>query len=79
MVTLRTTIIILLLAALKLNSQTIITSGDVAGTWNVEGNPYIIEGDLMVTPDERLNIEPGVEILFTGPFSITVEGRLEAD
>lgn len=78
MVKFRTTILLLLLATITTQAQTYITAGDATGSWTNEGSPYIIEGDLIVAPAERLEIEAGVEVLFTGPFVIEVYGRLEA-
>ncbi len=78
MVKIRTTLLLVLLAAITAHSQTYITGGEVTGNWTPEGNPYIIEGDMIVAPDERLNIDAGVEILFTGPYVIEIYGRIEA-
>jgi hypothetical protein len=78
MVTIRTTIFLLLFSALTAQSQTYITAGEVTGNWTPEGNPYIVEGDLIVSPEERLSIEPGVEVIFSGPYAIEVYGRIEA-
>ncbi|MCB2220008.1 MAG: T9SS type A sorting domain-containing protein [Bacteroidetes bacterium] len=78
MVIIRTTIFLLLFAALTTQSQTYITAGEVTGNWSPEGNPYIVEGDLIVSPEERLSIEPGVEVVFSGPYAIEVYGRIEA-
>jgi len=78
MVTLRTTLVILLFAALNLNAQTIINGGAVSGIWESAGNPYIIENNIFVGPDDRLTIKSGVEVLFTGNYSLEVLGRLDA-
>ncbi len=72
-----TTIILILLSA-HLFSQTIISGGDIEGTWSTSGNPYFIDGDITVNTGERLAIEPGVKIIFNGPYSIEVYGRLDA-
>ncbi|GAB4321867.1 MAG: hypothetical protein Kow00127_14380 [Bacteroidales bacterium] len=77
MVKLRITIAFLL-ASLTITGQTWISSGEVTGSWTPEGNPYLVEGDLFVAPEERLSIEPGVEVVFTGPYVLEVYGRLEA-
>lgn len=78
MVKFRTTLILLLLTAVTAYSQTYITGGEVTGSWTPEGSPYIVEGDMIVAPQERLEIEAGVEVLFSGPFVLEVHGRLEA-
>lgn len=77
MVTLRTTALLFLLAiGMNLNAQTLV-SGMVEGTWESNGNPYIVEGNLFVGPDDRLTIKSGVEVLFTGNYGIDVFGRFD--
>jgi len=79
MVTFRTIIFIFFLAALKLNSQTYITTGEVTGDWDLSGSPYIVEGDLTIAPEERLCIKPGVDVLFSGDYTFEIIGRLDAN
>ena len=81
MVTLRTTILIFLflLAAAPQHAQTIISGGSVSGTWESEGNPYIISGNITVDADERLTLKPGVEVLFTGNYTLEIYGRMDAN
>lgn len=79
MVTLRTTaLLILLTIACQLNAQTLV-SGLVSGTWESSGNPYIVEGNLFVGPDDRLTIKSGVEVFFNGDFGIDVYGRFDVN
>ena len=78
MVKLRTTIALVLLTIITAQSQTYITGGEASGDWTAEGSPYIISGDLIIYEEERLKIAAGVEVIFTGPYSIEVYGRLEA-
>ncbi len=79
MVTLRTTILLLLLiASAPQFAQTIISGGSVSGVWESEGNPYLVEGNITIEPDDRLTVKPGVEVLFTGNYSLEVYGRIEA-
>jgi hypothetical protein len=58
---------------------TTVEPGVVSGTWNAAGSPYMIEGNLEVPDGETLAIEPGVKVAFRGPFSITVNGSIDAE
>ncbi|TKJ41666.1 hypothetical protein CEE37_03615 [candidate division LCP-89 bacterium B3_LCP] len=60
------------------SAQTIIPGGDVSGTWEAVGSPYLIEGEITVPADSILNIEPGVEVNFQGHYKLIVNGYLEA-
>ncbi|TKJ41667.1 hypothetical protein CEE37_03620 [candidate division LCP-89 bacterium B3_LCP] len=60
------------------SAQTIIPGGDVSGTWEAVGSPYLIEGEITVPADSILNIEPGVEVNFQGHYKFNVNGFLEA-
>jgi hypothetical protein len=73
----RTTLFTIILS-LNLSGQTIITESEVTGDWLVTESPFIIEGNITIPADERLNIEPGVQILFAGPYDFVIEGRLNA-
>jgi parallel beta-helix repeat protein len=46
--------------------------------WTAEESPYWIMGDITLDPGVSLVIEPGVQVLFTGPYSFHVEGHLFA-
>ena len=52
--------------------------GHVQGNWNLEGSPYIVIDNIRITERSRLEIDPGVEILFTGAYSFTVQGTVLA-
>lgn len=52
-------------------------SGNISGTW-AQGNTIIIDGDVQILSGDELIIEPGVQVLFTGPYTFTVQGKLEA-
>ena len=69
---------IFLPAANYLFGQTTIQGGEVYGTWNKSSSPYIINGDVTIPGNEKLVIEPGVELHFTGRYSLTVSGCLRA-
>ncbi|MBC8233343.1 carboxypeptidase regulatory-like domain-containing protein [bacterium] len=71
-------LVCLFLIAAVASAQTIIPGGDVSGTWDVLGSPYLIEGDITVPSGETLNIKPGVEVIFQSWYKLTVNGYLEA-
>ncbi|WP_282014809.1 right-handed parallel beta-helix repeat-containing protein [Marinifilum flexuosum] len=60
-----------------LNAQTNI-SGEVNGVWTKEKSPYLIDGDISVTQDNKLTIEPGVKVKFTGYYKVDIKGTLLA-
>ncbi|MBT3232034.1 MAG: hypothetical protein HN356_04405, partial [Calditrichaeota bacterium] len=66
-----------LLSPIILIGQTIV-EGDVSGRWNIEGSPYIVADNITVPQDERLTIDPGVEVYFVGHYKLAVQGRLLA-
>jgi len=53
-------------------------SGTVSGKWDKEGSPYRVTGDLNVARGSTLWIEPEVDIIFDGPYTLLVEGKLVA-
>ncbi|MBN1186604.1 MAG: VCBS repeat-containing protein [Bacteroidales bacterium] len=44
--------------------------------WTIDKSPYVVTGDLTVSSGVTLTIEAGVEVLFDGFYSITVNGNL---
>lgn len=46
--------------------------------WTLLDSPIIIANNVTVYPGVTLTIEPGVEVKFGGPFSLTVSGKLSA-
>lgn len=59
-------------------SQTAVPAGSVSGTWNLEGSPYNVEGNIIIDDGTTLVINPGVTVNFAGLKSFTVAGRLLA-
>jgi parallel beta-helix repeat protein len=64
--------------AAPLSAATTIPGGNVSGTWDASGSPYLIDGDITVPAGQTLTIEPGVEVLFQGFYGLTVNGTLQA-
>lgn len=53
-------------------------SGDVSGVWTVVQSPYYVTGQITVPPGQTLEIQPGVQVLFTGHYKFNVYGNLQA-
>lgn len=70
----------ILLAILNLYTfaQTNIPGGEIYGTWDVAGSPYLVNETVTVPNDSTLIIEPGVVVEFQGYYAIQVQGRLLA-
>lgn len=49
-----------------------IEPGGVSGTWSEAGSPYSVLGDIHVTQGRELVVEPGVRVVFMGPYSLTI-------
>jgi hypothetical protein len=55
------------------------TSGNVSGTWQAQDTIFV-DGDLVIAVGQSLSIQAapgGTRVIFTGPYSITVFGRIE--
>ncbi|AKQ64706.1 Outer membrane protein A precursor [Myxococcus hansupus] len=54
-------------------------SGDITTrTLPASGSPYLVTGDVTVPEGNRLTLEPGVRLVFTGHFKLAVLGRITA-
>ncbi len=53
--------------------------GEVSGIWSASQSPYKIGGPVLVPIGSTLTIEPGVEVLYNGPWVLTVQGAIEAN
>ncbi|MBU0519830.1 right-handed parallel beta-helix repeat-containing protein [bacterium] len=60
-------------------TQTTIPGGDVSGTWNAAGSPYLIEDLINIPTIDTLIIEPGVDVIFQGQYMFEVRGSLIAE
>ncbi|HHE46226.1 MAG TPA: right-handed parallel beta-helix repeat-containing protein, partial [Bacteroidetes bacterium] len=54
-------------------------SGAVSGTWTPDNSPYIADAAISVSQSDTLIIEPGVSVIFTGRFGLSVSGILIAE
>jgi hypothetical protein len=71
-------LLLLILSSRASFSQTVVT-GDVSGTWNNAGSPYLLIEDCTVQTGDSLIIEPGVEIGFSDSVSLHVYGKILAN
>ena len=72
------TIILSLINIFINHAQTTIGRGEISGTWDKNGSPYTITGDINIPYGQTLEIKPGVEARFTGTYKLNVQGRLLA-
>jgi hypothetical protein len=54
---------------------TAVTLANINSTWAAANSPYLIGTNFTIT---NLAIQPGVSVLFNGPYSLTVTGLLQA-
>lgn len=59
-------------------SDTVVSGGPVAGTWDLAGSPYILQGDVTVPAGETLVVQPGVVVYAEQDTGLTVYGDLQA-
>lgn len=61
-----------ILKGCSLSGGTEIQQGDVYGFWTQDQSPYFIHGDVNIPEDEYLVVDPGVKVIFVGPYSMTI-------
>ncbi|MBX2906585.1 MAG: T9SS type A sorting domain-containing protein [Taibaiella sp.] len=61
-----------------INAATLIATTYVSGHWTSSGSPYMIANDIIINDGTLLIIDPGVEVVMQGDFSISVAGNLQA-
>jgi hypothetical protein len=54
-----------------------ILTGQVSGTWTQDESPYYISGNITISRNSKLVIEPGVQVFFTGPYGMTIGERAQ--
>ncbi|PKP18348.1 MAG: hypothetical protein CVU05_13660, partial [Bacteroidetes bacterium HGW-Bacteroidetes-21] len=59
-------------------AQTVVSGGFVSGVWTAAGSPYQVQGSVQIQDGNTLVIEPGVEVVFQGPYKMLVMGQLLA-
>jgi len=59
-------------------ADTIIPGGPVAGTWDLAGSPYLVQGNITLQGYRYLTIDPGVDVIFQGHYKFIVYGVLQA-
>ncbi|MBI1288985.1 MAG: PKD domain-containing protein [Flavobacteriales bacterium] len=76
----RTLLLLSIFSALTTFAQTNV-SGLISSntTWTMSGNPYIVQGNILVANGVTLQVEPGVEVRFDSGTELRVEGVLRAD
>ncbi len=61
-----------MLEGVAYESGTAVAGGQVSGTWSLAKSPYLVTGNIQIPTGGKLVIEPGVQVLFTGSFGLTV-------
>ncbi|MDP8321484.1 MAG: right-handed parallel beta-helix repeat-containing protein [Candidatus Stygibacter australis] len=72
-------IFVLLAVIGGLQCETHIDEGAVSGIWSIFDSPYIIDGNISISSTEVLEIQPGVEIIFSDNYGLNVSGQLIAE
>lgn len=55
-----------------------VLQGSVEGIWKKALSPYYIHGNLTVAAGKKLEIEPGVQVKFMGPYNLDIMGSMVA-
>lgn len=56
-----------------------ISTGEISGIWQKQFSPYYVYGDVFVPNNNKLIIQPGVEVRFMGSYALEVYGSLFAE
>lgn len=75
----RNIFILCFISILSLSAQTQISEGNVSGTWTKANSPYHVNGNIDVSMNSTLTIEPGTEVYFTDQYEFNVHGQLIAE
>ncbi|MES2702416.1 MAG: Ig-like domain-containing protein [Bacteroidota bacterium] len=71
-------ILCLLIASFATHAYTDITTANVSGQWTAAGSPYRIFNNITIQYNTLLKIDPGVTVVFQGPYSLTADGVIYA-
>lgn len=63
------------MCAINSSAQTLVSGTISDQTWTLANSPYIVVGDILVN---KLEIQPGVKVLFNGDYIFEIAGRLTA-
>ena len=75
----RMLIVLFLLSSCLVFADTHIPAGNVSGTWNFAGSPYIIDGEITIQAAAQLIIDPNVDVVFSDHYKFIILGRLLAE
>lgn len=59
-------------------AATTINSTSVTGHWTLSGSPYYVYNTISIEKGQSLIIDPGVDVIFRGDYSIIVWGTMQA-
>ncbi len=59
-------------------ASTNINTSSVSGHWTLSGSPYLIGNNITVDSAQSLTIDPGVSVIFQGPYEMDINGSLIA-
>jgi len=62
----------IILKGYSFTGGTEISAGEVSGTWTQDESPYYVSGDIAVSRNGELVIEPGVRVFFMGQYGMTI-------
>jgi hypothetical protein len=62
-----------ILSGCAFTGGTKVPAGDVSGYWSKDNSPYFVTGDIIVPENMYLFIEPGVKVIFTGQYGLTID------
>lgn len=70
-----------ILSGSTVEGGTDVQAGEVSGTWSGTESPYYVHGDIHIPTNGDLIVEPGVRVVFTGPYGLTIgeNARLAAE
>ncbi len=69
---------LLLICGFVANASTSITTPTVSGHWTLAGSPYNIYNNILIPSGSTLTVDPGVSVVFYGPYKLSVSGDLIA-